>query len=312
MSEMLWEGLSEEDLDQINDYGSLDLESLIDEELSGLTYSLIENPDMTVSMTAQGMYCYHLPDQSSFVISIPAGMVTSGAVSFVPGEGQSVLSVYRGNEAVYMDEYTFTEPGVYRMLMLSTDGMNNTSDMVCYQTEITFQIIMPFTSDLETLVTPKEFLLTGITCNGRALGQASSLPLSQDGQYMCTWAARGDSSIRYQAAFTVDTQAPELIFSKDITQEPVRPPLVMEATEENCTLTVTHGAERVVLEDWELTQGGIYRLTVTDPAGNARSYDVAMNWSADIYLTYLFIILVFLLAGVGIWLGFLRKHMQVL
>lgn len=312
MSDMQWDEISEDDLEELNGYDSLNLENLIDEEMAGLSYSMVKNPNMTVSMTEQGLYGYQLPDKTTFAISIPRGMVTAGEVTFIPGEGQNVLEVYRDEELIYPSDYTFAEEGTYRLTLLSTEGMENTSNMVSYLTEVTFQIITPVTAALDELVTPKEFELLRVSCNGEVLDQASQSLIWEDGYYVCSWRAKADSSIIYQTDFTLDTQAPELIFSKNITQGAVRPPLTMEATEEGCTLTMKYGAEQAVMDTWELTQSGVYLLTVTDRAGNAQSYQVTIDLAVGNYFTYLFIILAVILAGAGLWLAFLRKHMQVL
>lgn len=317
------EGLSEEEIKDLEEFqggGSgesfsspKELEGLI--ESGGISYSMVENPEMTVSMTSDGMYHYDLPDGTYFQMSIPVGMVTTGAVAFVPGEGQSVLEVYRGKEAVYPDEYLFTEQGIYRLTLLSAgNGENdgNAGGIVNCRAEVSFQIIKPSTAELKTLVSPREFWLTGLTLNGSEAETAQEVPLSRDGSYVCTWTAKSDDAIRYQTEFTLDTMAPELIFSKDVTHGAVKPPLMMSATEKGCTLKAEMGIEQVILDNWELTQGGVYRLTVEDPAGNARSYDVVVRMATGKYMTALVIMLAVLLAGAGIWFRFLRRHMQVL
>ena len=317
------EGLSEKETMELegvqgdgslNGLGSLkELEGLI--ESGGISYSMVENPEMTVSMTSDGMYRYDLPDGTYFQMSIPVGMVTTGAVTFAPGEGQSVLEVYCGKEAIYPDQYLFTERGAYRLTLLSAgNGENdgNAGGIVNCRAEVSFQIIEPSTAELKTLVTPREFRLTGLTLNGSEAETAQEVPLSRDGSYVCTWTAKRDGTVRYQTEFTLDTMAPELIFSKDVTHGAVKPPLMMSATEKGCTLRMEMGIEQVILDNWELTQGGVYRLTVEDPAGNARSYDVVVRMAAGKYMTTLVIMLAVLLAGAGIWFRFLRKNMRVL
>jgi hypothetical protein len=120
-----------------------------------------------------------------------------------------------------------------------------------------------------------------------------------------------DPSIQYKTGYRLDREAPELIFSKDISGV-VKPPLSMEPSEEGCTVTMIRGSENAELSSLVLNESGSYLLTVTDAAGNSNSYSVTMGLKGLSFQIYWIIIPVVLLVGLGFYLKHLREHIQVL
>lgn len=286
---------------------------LIDEDLENFKFSVDKNPSMTVTMEASGIYRYQLPDGSAFTITSPVGMFTNKPVVFVPGEEQTVLSVTKDGEPLYLSDYTFSEEGSYCITILSSSGDDSLAGFKAYQAELSFQIGNTVVSGMDSLIIPDEFVLAEAYCNGQQLAyDQDRSELTQDGYYEFIWKGKNDSSVIYKNSFILDSEAPTLTFSKDITEGIIRPPLTMEASEPGCVVTVRQGAEIVELTDWVLNDSGSYQITVSDQAGNSTDYRVTVGLPCSVSGTQLFIIFALLLAAGSLGMHYYRRHMQVL
>jgi hypothetical protein len=185
-----------------------------------------------------------------------------------------------------------------------------------YKDTITFTICTEATANQDTLAVPDGFTLASVSCDGEPVSiDSATLALEKDGWYDMVFCASEDPSVTWKTGYRLDRVAPELSFSKDITKGAAKPPLMMVPSEGGCTITVLHGSERTKMtapSEFVLEESGVYLLTVTDPAGNFTHYNVTVGMKAPEFHILWVIIPAVLIAGLTVYLKYLRGHMEVL
>ena len=189
----------------------------------------------------------------------------------------------------------------------------NLENLSIYRADISFDICAPVISNPELISNTDCFEIEYATCNGMEVSMSQGLPdWSKEGEYKILWCCKNDKNVTYTTSFELDKTAPELIFSKEIKNNVLRPPINIKSSEEGSTIQVVRGAEKYEAKELTITENGNYQMTVTDKAGNFNTYDLIVGMPMSKIYGVLVILLVFML-GAGIFIiRNARKHIQVL
>lgn len=316
--EISWEESGEEFSDE-------EMEKMLEEflhgdpEAAGMELEeaeVIEDAPWTMTwLEEEGRFRYAFDETVSFLSSVPQGMVCAGPVS-VEGPENGALLVYRDGDPVEdSGRRVFTDPGRYRLMITCFASPEaGAGRMVFYRKDFYFHITDPVTSGPGVIPAPEGFRLKEATLNGMSLEQVppGGLFLEQDGTYRIRW-EEPVSGAGIRTELTLDTSAPFLEFSQDVAGGKARIPLEFHPSEKGATVIMEYNGFREVFTGDTLRSAGDYRLTVTDPAGNGRTYRVRLEPErTDIPVPLTFALTFFALAGAAAWLFYLHGHMRII
>lgn len=305
--------ISDEEWEQLMDSYQ---EDILEGDLERLfqTESIVVS-DLLLENAGQGMIRFTLPNRVSFTSNVPNGMVTDQKVRIeLPDE--SIGTVQKdGEEAFLLDDGVFTEAGEYELKLAFYQAQTSESeDYNIYEVHFSFTIIDEMNNSLEVINAPNEFEITevfkdGVLQNGTGKESCSFL---KDGNYEIHFRDRKSGLIHLVTQFTRDTEAPFLMFSKDITEKNVTGPVEFTVSEPDCTVMVTYNGNRGQLMINTLASGGFYELEVIDQAGNSRTYQFSIRQTYKLFDTKLVIMACIGFAGLAAWLVYLRNNMRVM
>ena len=318
------------EVDAADDFSS---ETISDEELEALVNEYLETMEQgeesqypTTSETillsglpmednGKGKLRYTLPNQETFVASVPNGMITEKRVRFEFPDGFIGTVQKDGGEPSVIKDGLFTEPGVYQLKLLFFQSPSpEILDNNVYEVRYSFTIIGEKDRKLGVVTAPEQFRISEVIKNG--IPQSDVNPqfyfLMEDGAYEIRYQDQNTGMIHLKTSFVRDTTAPFLDFSRDITQRDVAGPVEFTTSEPNSTVTVTYNGSRGQMETNTLTSGGFYRLEVQDSTGNSRCYQLTIRQTYKLFDTRLIILTLIFLAGLAGRLLFLRRNMKVI
>lgn len=280
-----YENLSMEEMEAIlnKEYrqGEMTAETLEDIEKNLNNYESVHQTltNIRVSYNSLEGYRYTFPDANSLIISVPDGATTSDAVR-IQNPGYMIVKVLRNGESNLeaTPEY-YTEPGYYTVEFRSMSVNQNAMTVNDYESTINFTIEeSKYTSNTER-VAPRGFSVSTVKLDGvtQLVGaRLHEYTAETDGSYQITYVDDEDSTVTYTEEFLLDRVAPEVIFSQPIDKK-VFIPVHMECNDSDATVKVVKNG--IELEySGELTEGGLYTITVVDKAGNENSYQVNVNY----------------------------------
>lgn len=267
---------------------------------------------------------YDLPNGTWFSISVPANGISTQTVSLKLSEELYAFHAERDGEQIdtltgsnsysvsNFSELSFSEQGNYEVT-LNTGETDPGVSQVFYRLTLPFRICDVSTNAISDMDTPPGFHLTGITKDGESLPTGTNhIPLKEDGTWNLRFESDSDPDAVYRLQLKLDRTAPELSFSKSIDKGVVRPPVVITPLEEDCEILVRQGSEQVNLTNNTLTYGGLFRVTARDSCGNERSYTVQVGYPVFRPSLGMIILFVVLGTGLGAYLLYLRRHIQIL
>ena len=276
---------------------------------------VIEDAPWTMTwLESEGMFRYSFDGSSSFFSSVPQGMVCSGPVSVVCPENGSLFIFRDGSADQDLGKRVFTEPGRYCLVLTAFSVPETAANrMVFYKKNFCFQIIDPVSSYPGVISAPEGFRLKEATLNGVSRDDISpgGIFLDQDGSYRLTW-EEPVSGKELETVMTLDTSAPFLNFSQDITGGTAEIPLKFYSSEEDTKVIMEYnGFQERFLGD-TLRTAGDYKLTVMDSVGNQRTYTVRLEPEEKGIPAYLIAVSFIALAGAAVWLYYLHGHMRII
>lgn len=263
----------------------------------------------------QGSYCYTLPGGTRLLMSVP-----DGGVSFRP----VILDFPDGSLGIYaleidgVPDYNlmdrrFEDEGEYELtLYFLTDQAGER--IAGYKIPIHFRIGRKLDRETEFITAPEGFRIQTAARSGKPLKiSGNSLDLSEDGVYEITFVAVKNPKVKQEISFTMDREAPTLIFSSSIdTGEKVKPPLTITKTEPDSQVRIIRDTLEYAQFQDTLTEGGRYRILVSDPAGNTQEYRFVLAKDHTRAIRNGIIIIVIVLLGIVGYMAFLRRHMRIL
>lgn len=276
--------------------------------------AVIENPETSVSYnTDREMFEYRLPDGKKFWLSIPAGGMGRVAVRLELSDGVHAYIMEKDGENVLMPEnMVFAEAGSYRIKLLTnelgTDGEES------YQFMVPFFVLQGGPQNISVVNAPNSFLIQSVTLNGRALisDKKEYVQMKQDGTYVIEFTGKEDPTMFYEIKLLRDTTPPCLLFSVPVDGATLKESLSYTVPEPGTVIELFHNGAAVTASKNIIAQDGVYRMVVTDKAGNSREYNFVMKQGYRVFDYRMVILLAVLLAaGAGLML-YWRRNMRVL
>ena len=273
-----------------------------------------DEPEISLSFDRErNVYVHTLPNGEFFTMTIPRGAAGTGSVSVELSEGVTVYGIQKDGETGFFQEpYVFDEPGIYEFTCMTSFGGTNTGGGIYYFT-IPFLIMPDQTGSRDLIWAPIGFTVQSAWRNGTetAFGR-DFLETREDGIYRITFAWEGDTAITYTLSFQADHTPPALVFTKDIYDPLLKAPLEFNCAENGCQVEIYRNGVQTAELSGKISDGGQYRIRVTDPAGNVRVYQFqASNGQLEIRTGEIILLALSVAAAVG-WLVYQRRHMRVL
>lgn len=264
-----------------------------------------------------GAYCYTVKNTDRFYMNVPDGAVSKGPVKITFSSDQ--LGIYSiehdGVEDPDVLARTFEEEGTYTLYLyyINTELSAASADSVGMKIPVTFQIRNEMEQERRAIQEPTGFYFQSVTVDKQEMPAPDSILIpDRDGTYEIVFAAKEDPEITYAYSVTVDTTAPELGFSKDIENGEVWAPVTYETKEADSEVRVYRDYREYEFPDKTLTRGGSYRIAVTDPAGNTRTYSFQLKENPAKKIAACIAAGAVILAGIAVYMRYLREHMNIL
>ncbi|MDO5408534.1 MAG: hypothetical protein Q4F28_14595 [Eubacteriales bacterium] len=304
--------------EQTDRYGSFSF-TLKQQELSLRTeeiFQIEENPPMEVRYDPDAdRYGYTLPSGASFYMSVPNGATAAGPVVISLPDTVTIYGISRNGEIeTDLDGTLYREPGTYQVLCMGGQaGEKEAERSGFYRFTLSF-IIIPYCESGRDLVNPPVgFRISRVLQDGMQIpSKEAYLELHQDGMYRILFEKADQRELVYELEFVADRTAPALKFSRSIYEPVVAAPLSYQVTEADSTVEAYRNGEKLLLTGEPLTEGGTYRITVTDRAGNRQNYEFRLGYYVDIRDKSMIILSAIAVIGGLCWLLYQRGHMEIL
>lgn len=267
-----------------------------------------------------------IEENVSFSSTIPQNLLTSGGVQFDQfSDGITYVLEKNGKSVDYKSGQLITESGQYHLQLLvlpqiNLKGMEDPSleqlendafeleNLQIFDRDYTvsadfyFTIVGSSISELHYIRAPEGYRISKLLFNGKEtnLPDKDWCRLEDDGAYEIYFKALMKQMPEFQTAFKKDTRPPLLEFEGVAADGTAKKTAVYKSTEENCTVSVYREGRLIDENSGELQTPGLYRLVVSDQAGNHTSYMIRVK---EHYPFLLF----FLIFG-GIILSFLGMY----
>lgn len=231
----------------------------------------------------KGGYEYRFPDGNGVILSVPNGASSEKPVTIENGTGLLFIEVKRdGETALSASGGVYDQPGEYEVLLDSLTADETGETITSYEGTLRFSIGERYRSEQTVLRAPENMVIESVRLNGRLLlleKNQESLELSGDGAYTAVYAGRKDPSIQYTEEFILDTKAPELFFSEDITASRIYAPVRIRCEDPEATVTLIRDGVEYPLTELGITNGGRYLVRAEDPAGNTTDYSFFVSYA---------------------------------
>lgn len=262
-------------------------------------------------------YFVNLGNDLVVFCNVPNGMTTNSEVliSF-PVDSFSITR----DDDVYVHDagQPLTEHGYYILAHIDNPAV------VVYS----FRIVTRPLNDMTEFTIPNGFVLTTAFFGNEMFKttDSRSAPMDNDGDYRFIV-----SDDKYETSFiieiTLDTAPPQLVFTNrpEDGSEPVVfeispegdteliAPVVFYAAdgEENCDVLIMLNASSARANNNTLLEPGVYRITITDTAGNSTLYTFRILYIVTVPLIWVIVIGSLLIIALGGYLMYNRKHIRV-
>lgn len=242
---------------------------------------------------------------SEFYSNVPPGIVTTGELRFTIPNGLTATLYRNGNKLSSPDFSYIRTVGSYALEVTSTDLKDST---IVY-----FTVVPSLTAAVTTYNLPAGFEVGSLYYEEeeQLYTDASSVQFTDDGVYKLTIVApTADEYITLN--LDVDHTAPTIIANG---VENGQANGVVNLSSDDGTaafvITLTNGTSVSNVTDLELTEPGLYHITLTDEAGNVSTLDFELL----LYLnSYAICVVALIFVGmITLWmhLAFRKKHTRV-
>lgn len=314
LEEELADDMSEDDLDELIEsyFSQIDSGAIGTEDVQT---EMVTDPPLTLTQEADGGLRYTLPNGNFFLTTAARGMVSSQPVELVLSSG--IVGVLRKDDVldVMPESWYFSSPGNYHIKMLSYQtGGETAGNYNVYEVNYYFTIVAGTDGRLGAVPAPEDFEIEEVRLDGKALPVENGrcFFLTEDGNYEIRYADKKDRTIRLGTSFVHDTTAPFLSFSKELEGRETEGPLEFYPSEPGCKIGLSFNGEKGYAVSSVLTASGNYELRAEDAAGNQRNYYLRIRQTYDWKDGRLVLIGAAGLAGLVLWMVFLRRNMRVL
>lgn len=276
----------------------------------GITAEVSINGDTLAYMSgevlmAEGEYEFTLTDKAGnktvvnvfvdktadYEINTVDGFVSNDDVVIKANEELTISLSKDGEIFAYEFGASLTEEGNY--IAHISDSYGNTA-------EVSFRVLKT------TVLNDFAHDFTGVnivssTCNG----EACELNFAADGKYEIT---ATDGEKEYTFAVTLDRVAPEIVLNGAENGGETKSEVVVESISEEADITVYFNGEKIEYRvGTSVSELGVYRVVVTDAAGNTREYTFTIVYGLNGGAVALIVIFVLLIVGIILGIVFGKR-----
>lgn len=305
-----------------------ELEERLDQELAELQNETVSEEDeaeyQNVHRSLQQLeltyhpgegYQYRFPDGDSVIMTVPDGARSSQPVKIDNVSELLIIRVQKDGEDVLFDlDGIYEEPGEYSVFLESLSINDSEKTITDYDASLKFSIAGNYRTEASGIKAPQGMVIRNILKNGSpvtAEKNARTAKLTADGVYRILYESETDSSIQYTEEFILDTEAPVLQFSEDITAEDIYAPVRITCDEPGVTVTIFKDGVELPLTESGITYGGTYLVRAQDPAGNTADYDIRVKYGKKNSGMIWILISVSLILILVIGIIYIRKHREI-
>lgn len=300
----------------VDDYGkSISLDALEYRFRTSGTYRVVtENAFYTGFEAISQSYVYAQPDPVGTLDGVENYGYTNGTVKFSWKDEAVVKVVKDGTEISYVSGQELTEEGCYEIILENYDGFRTVYSFVIDKTAPVVKLSgvnnmgntnRPVTVNVSEDGCEIEVLKDGVHLENFTIGQA----LTAEGQYRIIAKDRAENSM--EVSFSIDVTAPVLLISGVENDGKTKRKVVLDELSETAQVTVYRDDEEITYElGKELKEAGMYRVVLTDEAGNITEYSFEILAGVNGGVVALCIIAVLALIVGGIFI-FLKKRKKI-
>lgn len=251
-----------------------------------------------------GMYRTVLSDGTSFLSSVPDGMLSNAGVyldfSGLGPKEQQVEILLDGELFVPEEEGMFSQVGNYTVRIPDGQGIHVFS----------FRLLGRALSDLDSYTVPVGMKVTAFTRDGEELlasigGEGQRLDLTVDGAYLLTM--ENALGISYEIELTVDHEPPK--FSAEFDGEAIA---LSYESQDIAAIEVINGQETRSYESLSrITGPGRYVIRVYDYAGNVSEASAEIPAKVNMAGVVAVVLIIGLIAGAVIFIRRTKKDFNV-
>lgn len=243
----------------------------------------------------QQQFVYTLPNGAFFYTTVPIGSRSSGTITITAGENISIFQVLKDGKTIALSRGgVLEEEGHYSVYIAS--NLFGLDEGESYGFFIAFEIADEKTADTSFIAAPYGFTVDQVFYENMPIEHpyADYVLLQGDGLYEIIFRGAG---ISYTTRVELDTTAPIIWFSEDITKEYVKKELDFQILEEDVDIQMYRNGKQVISSKNKIVQSGQYEFVIKDKLGNERTYSFEMNIKRTFDIRYLVLLL-----GIGMCL----------
>ena len=286
------------------DSGAVELDKFTGEVISAENAVLGGNQiqiNNTVSYDREKRAFIHSSLRDQIYSNVASGMIVAEPVWIIIPEGL-LFRLYKNGELLENVSYAeISEPGAYTLVSAEADSGGEI---------MRFTIVSPVTGKISRFQVPDGFVISSAMCNGSSIAtERTYVDMVLEGDYDISYRCPVTEAV-YMFRVTVDHTPPVLALAEVGEDGTAKGPVDISDLEPDAQIGIWLN-EREIEYEPVLTQSGRYRIVVTDAAGNMSSYEFMIR----VYFTTSSIILFIAILAVGVGLGiyalYSRRHMRI-
>lgn len=265
----------------------------------------LENNRIMVSQSVsydagRDQYCYGT-DNGTVYCSALDGMLTQDDVTIAADKGVEIKVYLDGKESKLNDSGTVSKAGDYMIKAVENSGDTRL---------VSFKIIGKYLGDEKTYELPSGCIANALTRDGKdVLEDDREISFEKEGHYVLNYQCV-KNGITYTLDCTADYTAPKIKLS-GVTKNKAKGPVEIKNVEEGANIEIKRDGKKVTMLQNRLTYPGSYEVTVSDAAGNARTYQFYILFYLNTGTVSFGIVFLLSVVAVGIYLIITRKRLRV-
>lgn len=271
-------------------------------------YSTVPN----LSVTNKGVRIYFNEDESAYISGEKDGEeieVLSGKLYSEPGY-YSINVVYDVDTSLgddYLEDvnesdlYAFSEESMDQAEAY-TPSESQIYGSVATVAEFKFLIVNTPQNRLNYINPPQDYIISSIILDGKRVDikDNSFYKTESDGQYKITFKSVDGTMPDYSFSYVKDRKAPTLTLENIGDGGIAKDKLLIVKNDKNSQTEISSNGSVLKFENDVIDTDGLYKIKVTDEAGNFNSYLV--NVDIPIHISIIFILFIIAVAVIAIWL----------
>ena len=262
---------------------------------SRLRYISITDPDLKMSYdSGEEVFIYTMPNGADFSMTAPLGGITGEMVTVDARKDSWIVSILKDGDSLIEKPEKFSsvsealasisdekvlsadlgEKGSY-LFHIRSSTLDRSKKQICDSFGGVRVIKENDPIWINELFPPYGYEVGEAYVNGKQVPvqDGGRLELKRDGRYEVHFYPRTAGLPEWVSCFVRDTEAPGLIFTPALTEDPMRTPVSFRTTEAGTHTRVFLNNVEITLYNLTAVADGDYRIIVSDSTGNENEYE---------------------------------------